>query len=208
MKTKLGILTVIIFFGTTSAFGASYTLNPVDLSLPTHSDSGDGIAQIGVEQAWFAFDLSSISDIENVVSATFSAYMRDYDGNTSQRTLWYDSDDSWIDTSQGNLSDPENSPADNIVGTVSFNDEAYTWITIDITHDWTSDLIDNYITLMLTGPTSGFYAGGSVGLQTYIKDNILGDPELTLTTIPAPGAILLGSLGVGIVGWMRKRRTL
>lgn len=47
----------------------------------------------------------------------------------------------------------------------------------------------------------GFY------IQNQHSDEF-SDSLNTSVTIPAPGAVLLGSLGVGLVGWLRRRRSL
>ncbi len=166
----------------------TYSFSPVDISLPTINDPGDGISQIGGEQAWFAFDLSGIPNEDQVISASFSADMRNYLGIPTERTLWYHADDSWIVTTVPNLSDPGNIPADGpVVGEITHDNSYWSLVTIDIdmsAHNWSNDLIDDYISFMLSGPMDGHYVSGAVDLTT---------AELEVTTLSASDPINNGS---------------
>ena len=77
---------------------------------------------------------------------------------------------------------------------------------LDDTSDTLESGVSDMKTLSLTSDKriayAVFGARNSIGGSSVHADNF----EFTL--IPAPGAILLGSIGAGLVGWLRRRRML
>jgi hypothetical protein len=58
------------------------------------------------------------------------------------------------------------------------------------------------VAFIVTNEVPGGYGSHSIAYDGQYPHSV------ELSYIPAPGAILLGTIGVGVVGWLRRRRTL
>ncbi len=190
MNTKLCVLLLVLLMGVSPAVGVvwpkTYTFEPIANSLPTVGNDADEICELGEKEAWFGYRITAIPPVEQIVSASFTAVMINY-VDTTQRTLWYDSDDQWI----FDRTDPDNRVPNELVGTLIHERSDWTAITIPIDislHDWANDIADGYVSLMLTGPLSGSHKCGSVDFRGAV---------LELVTIPGEGNYSGPALGFG-----------
>ena len=71
---------------------------------------------------------------------------------------------------------------------------------------WSEDLF-MYSGTLISRATIGF----NFNNETYGRfalDNLTINPVSAVSAVPAPGAVLLGSIGLGFVNWLRRRRTI
>jgi hypothetical protein len=164
---------------------------------------------------WSSVDSSLVSFSDSVGSGL---YLDDFgtQGDGQSLEVGGDYDDSWLimdfADAVSSLSldfgndDPDYSEAgDQAVLTAYLSGAQVGQVFVEMNRD---DIMNQTISISgVTFDSATFYYDvyPSLGLIE-IVDNI--EFELADATVPAPGAILLGTLGTGLVGWLRRRRAM
>ena len=195
---KLLTICILLVLMSTGAANAAFTLTFDEL--PTQPI--DGLSYMGIT---FGFTVGGSPSTDAI-----------YNG-IGPGTLTYLQDPSMEGTTAGILTLDFSTPTDQLEFGVALNSydaatPGYVVKLYDSSYALIGTFTGNTSPLVLWSEGQFTYSG------TLVRRAVIGFNEqaasrfaldnLTINPIPAPGAILLGSFGLGLVNWLRRRRTL
>ena len=195
---KLVAICILLVLMLTGEANAAFTLTFDEL--PTQPV--DGLSYMGVT---FGFKVGGISSTDAIYNSI------------GPGTLTYLQDPSMEGTTAGILTLDFSTPTDQLEFGVALNSyyaatPAFVVRLYDASYTPIGTFTENTSPLVLWSEGQFTYSG------TLVRRAVIGFNEqaagrfaldnLTINPIPAPGAVLLGSIGLGLVNWLRRRRTL